>query len=48
MSAWGCKEPYTPNITGGVPNYLVVDAFINSSGHTAINLSRTRAAFQIL
>jgi hypothetical protein len=37
----GCTDPYTPDVIGNAPNYLVVDGFLNSQGVTTIKLSRT-------
>ncbi|HEX8348727.1 MAG TPA: DUF4249 domain-containing protein [Hymenobacter sp.] len=37
----GCVDPYMPEAISSTKSYLVVDGFINSSGVTTVNLSRT-------
>lgn len=37
----GCKEPYDPSLEAGLKDYLIVEGFINTSGVTSIQLSRS-------
>ena len=42
MAGWAaCKEPFTPKLNSTSTNTLVVEGFINASGHTIITLRRT-------
>lgn len=38
----GCKVPYDPPIKNSKDHFLVVEGYLNGSGQTIINLSRTR------
>ncbi|WP_026462728.1 DUF4249 domain-containing protein [Adhaeribacter aquaticus] len=42
LLATACIDSYVPDVVDSVHSYLVVDGFINSSGTTTINLSRSQ------